>query len=135
MNEEILKITADVVAAYVGNNSLSIDELPKVIDTVYGSLNAKNSESAAVEKTVTLTPAVPIKKSITPDHLVCLEDGRELKMLKRHLWTAYKLTPDQYRDKWGLPANYPMVSPNYSKVRSEQAKAMKLGTRKRRKKL
>ena len=129
-DHNLLSMTADVVTAYVGNNTVAPSELAEVIRTVHASLReaqAGTSAAAAPPK-----PAVPIKKSITPDYLICLEDGRELKMLKRHLRTTYNMTPDEYRAKWGLDADYPMVAPNYAQRRSEFAKQIGLGQKRRR---
>lgn len=119
-------MTADVVAAYVGNNPLPATQIPEVINTVYGSLRKINvvTRNGGDEPP---KAAVPVRKSITPDYIVCLEDGKKLKMLKRHLRTVYNLTPDEYRTKWGLPTDYPMVAPNYSKQRSSFAKKIGLG--------
>ena len=124
--EEILRMTAEVVAAYVGNNSLPATQLPDVISTVYGTLRRVNGVTTHVNGTVKKA-AIPIRRSITPDYIVCLEDGKKLKMLKRHLRTVYGLSPEEYRSKWGLPADYPMVAPNYSKQRSAFAKKIGLG--------
>ena len=124
---EILRMTAEVVAAYVGNNSLPATQLPDVINTVYGTLNRVNSSSVASLNLQAQKAAVSVRRSITPDYIICLEDGKKLKMLKRHLRTAYGLTPDEYRTKWGLPTDYPMVAPNYSKKRSAFAKKIGLG--------
>ena len=126
---DLLRMTADVVTAYVGNNTVAPSELADVVRTVHASLRqaqAGEDDAAAAPK-----PAVPIKKSITPDYLICLEDGRELKMLKRHLRTTYGMTPDEYRAKWGLDADYPMVAPNYARRRSEFAKQIGLGQKRR----
>ena len=125
-DEELLRMTADVVAAYVSNNSLPTQQLGEVISTVYASLRSLDGQKveAAAEP---LKPAVPIRKSITPDYLVCLEDGKKLKMLKRHLRSTYGMTPDDYRAKWSLPADYPMVAPNYAEQRSAFAKKIGLG--------
>jgi predicted transcriptional regulator len=124
--EELLRMTADVVAAYVSNNSLPTAQLADVINAVYGSL--KSLDGGAPEaKHEPLKPAVPIRKSITPDYLVCLEDGKKLKMLKRHLRSTYNMTPDEYRMKWSLPPDYPMVAPNYAEQRSQFAKKIGLG--------
>ena len=129
-DHDLLRMTADVVTAYVGNNTVAPAELAEVIRTVHASLReAHGGEAAAAAPP---KPAVPIKKSITPDYLICLEDGRELKMLKRHLRTTYGMTPDEYRAKWGLDADYPMVAPNYAKRRSEFAKQIGLGQKRRR---
>ena len=125
-SEEILKMTADVVAAYLGNNTLPATEIPSVINTVYGSL--RNLDGVLTNGRVRPPKApVPIRKSITPDYIVCLEDGKKLKMLKRHLRTVYGMTPEEYRAKWGLPSDYPMVAPNYSRQRSAFAKKIGLG--------
>ena len=124
--EEILRMTAEVVAAYVGNNSLPATQLPDVISTVYGTLRRVNGVTTHVNGTVKKA-AIPIRRSITPDYIVCLEDGKKLKMLKRHLRTVYGLSPEEYRAKWSLPADYPMVAPNYSKQRSAFAKKIGLG--------
>lgn len=125
VTEDLLSYTTDIVAAHVGNNTVAAEELPKIIQQVYGALASVGQVEAAPEP---LQPAVPIKKSVTPDYLICLEDGRKLKMLKRHLKTAYDMTPEQYRERWGLPADYPMVAPNYASQRSDLAKKMGLGT-------
>jgi predicted transcriptional regulator len=124
--EELLRMTADVVAAYVSNNTLPTTQLAEVINAVYSSL--RSLEGQSVEPPAEpLKPAVPIRKSVTPDYLVCLEDGKKLKMLKRHLRSTYNMTPDEYRAKWGLTAGYPMVAPNYAEQRSEFAKKIGLG--------
>lgn len=122
---EILRMTADVVASYVGNNALPSGQIGDVISTVYKSLNTLDAK--AVEKAIPLVPAVPIRRSVTPDYIICLEDGRKLKMLKRHLRSTFGMTPEEYRTKWGLPSDYPMVSPNYAIQRSEFAKKIGLG--------
>jgi predicted transcriptional regulator len=122
---DLLRMTAEVAAAYVGNNSLPASQLPDVIKTIYSSIAALDGGtplSAAGTK-----PMVPIKKSIAPDYIICLEDGKKLKMLKRHLRTSYGMTPEEYRIKWGLPADYPMVAPNYAAQRSAFAKKIGLG--------
>ena len=124
--EEMLRMTTEVVSAYVGNNMLPAAQIPEVIKTVYGSLAELSAQARTVEKEPP-KPAVPVRRSVTPDFIVCLEDGKKLKMLKRHLRTNYNLTPDEYRAKWGLPADYPMVAPNYAKQRSEFAKRIGLG--------
>lgn len=123
---EILKLTAEIVAAHVSNNTLSAAELPQLISQVHNSLSDTGKASSAEERPA---PAVTVKKSVTPDYIVCLEDGKKLKMLKRHLKTSYDLTPEQYRERWGLPADYPMVAPNYAKRRSALAKEIGLGKR------
>jgi predicted transcriptional regulator len=122
---DLLRMTADVVSAYVGNNTLPVSQMSDVIKSVYGSLSALAGEGGGAHGD--LKPAVPIRKSIAPDYVVCLEDGKRLKMLKRHLRTTYGLTPDEYRAKWGLPADYPMVAPNYAAQRSAFAKKIGLG--------
>ena len=123
---ELLRMAASVVAAYVARNPLGSAQLPEIIQTVYASLQRIGSNGADW-KGEALKPAVPVKKSITPDYIVCLEDGKKLKMLKRHLRTNFNMTPDQYRAKWGLPADYPMVASNYAVQRSEFAKKIGLG--------
>jgi predicted transcriptional regulator len=122
----ILGLTAQIVSAHASNNELESGALPVVIRAVYDTLSRIGDASAApVERAA---PAVPIRKSVFPDYIICLEDGKRLKMLKRHLATSYNLTPDQYREKWGLDASYPMVAPNYAERRSELAKQIGLGT-------
>lgn len=123
---DLLRMTADVVSAYVGNNTLPVNQVSDVIKSVYGSLSSLASEGGGAHGEG-LKPAVPIRKSIAPDYVVCLEDGKRLKMLKRHLRTTYGLTPDEYRAKWGLPPDYPMVAPNYAAQRSAFAKKIGLG--------
>ena len=125
-DDELLRMTADVVAAYVSNNSLPTTQLAEVISAVYSSLRSLDSQQPEV-KAEPLKPAVPVRKSITPDYLVCLEDGKKLKMLKRHLRSTYNMTPDEYRAKWGLAPDYPMVAPNYAEQRSAFAKKIGLG--------
>lgn len=122
----ILRMTADIVSAYVSKNVLPAQQIPEVINTVFGSLSGLNGapREAQVEPQ---KPAVPIRKSVTPEYIVCLEDGKKLKMLKRHLRSTYGMTPDEYRSKWGLPPDYPMVAPNYAAQRSEFAKKIGLG--------
>jgi predicted transcriptional regulator len=124
--EEMLRMTASVVSAYVGNNSLTPTQIPDVIKTVYGSLTSLGRGGGGRDAP---RPAVPVRRSITPDYIVCLEDGRKLKMLKRHLRTTYNMSVDDYRQKWGLPIDYPMVAPNYAKQRSAFAKRIGLGRR------
>ncbi len=123
---ELLKLTAEIVAAHVSNNTLPASELPQLISQVHASLSDTGKARSTEERPA---PAVPVKKSVMPDHIVCLEDGKKLKMLKRHLKTSYDLTPEQYRERWGLPADYPMVAPNYAKRRSALAKEIGLGKR------
>jgi len=124
--EELLRMTADVVAAYVGNNTLPTAQLGEVINAVYSSLKSLEGPVAQVPPEP-LKPAVPIRKSVTAEFIICLEDGKKLKMLKRHLRSTYNMTPDEYRAKWGLALDYPMVAPNYAKRRSEFAKRIGLG--------
>ena len=121
---DLLALTSEIVAAHVSNNPVSNTDLPSVIETVFGTLSTLR---AGKEAEVEQKPAVPIKKSVTDDYIICLEDGKKLKMLKRHLNTAYGMTPEEYRQKWGLPADYPMVAPNYSKTRKDLAKKIGLG--------
>jgi predicted transcriptional regulator len=127
--EDLLNLTAQIVAAHVANNSVAMGELPKLIHDVHRALSGVGDKTGLGARP---DPAVPVKKSVLPDYIVCLEDGKKLKMLKRHLKTAYNLTPDQYRERWGLPLDYPMVAPNYAKTRSSLAKKIGLGTRRRR---
>ena len=122
-----LTLMADVVAAYVSNNSLPLNDLPALMRSVHASLVDLEAGHAPALPEEPKSPAVPIKKSITPDFLICLEDGKKFRSLKRHLGTVYKLTPEKYREKWGLPSDYPMVAPAYSAVRSQLAKAIGLG--------
>ena len=123
---ELLEMTADIVSAYVGNNSVSADALPALISNIHAALSGVSNGPVEVEPEPK-EPAVPIRKSIAPDFLICLEDGRKFKSLKRHLRTKYDMSPEEYRAKWGLPKDYPMVAPNYAKARSELAKSMGLG--------
>src|SRR5690242_3823289 len=123
---EVIEMTADIVSAYVGNNSVSTADLPALIQSVHRALTGI-SQGAEVSEPAPKEPAVPLKKSITPDYLVCLEDGRKFKSLKRHLRTKYNMSPEEYRSKWGLAKDYPMVAPNYAKARSDLAKQMGLG--------
>jgi predicted transcriptional regulator len=124
--DQLLRMTTDVVAAYVSNNALPTGELPDIIVSVYSSLRALD-HAPLNGRGETLKPAVSVRKSITPDYLICLEDGKKLKMLKRHLRSTYGLTPDDYRAKWGLPSDYPMVAPTYAEQRSAFAKKIGLG--------
>ncbi len=122
----MMELTADIVVAFVSKNQIEANDIPKIIENVYAALTKSaggHTEPAPVEK----TPAVPIKKSVTNDYIICLEDGRKLTSLKRHLRTAYDMTPEEYRAKWGLPDSYPMVAPGYSAKRSELARASGLG--------
>ncbi|MFQ5938503.1 MAG: MucR family transcriptional regulator [Alphaproteobacteria bacterium] len=125
-----LTLTAQIVAAHVSKNRVAVDGLPRLIEEVYKTLAEADVPSAATAERP--RPVVPIKKSVTPDYIICLEDGRKLKMLKRHLRSTYNLTPEEYRERWGLAPNYPMVAPNYTKQRRRLAKQIGLGTRTRR---
>ena len=124
MTDEVLRLTAEIVSAHTSHNTVAVEALPALIQSVYGTLLNAGTPAAEAEK---LQPAVPIKKSVFPDHIVCLEDGKKLKMLKRHLKTAYNMTPEQYRERWGLSRDYPMVAPNYAEKRSALAKSIGLG--------
>jgi predicted transcriptional regulator len=127
---DLLALTTEIVAAHVSNNTVSLADLPQLINQVYNSLANIGSIKAPVPERP--QPAVPVKKSVHPDYIVCLEDGKKLKMLKRHLKTAYNMTPEAYRERWGLAPDYPMVAPNYARQRSRLAKEIGLGTRARR---
>ncbi|WP_460447912.1 Ros/MucR family transcriptional regulator [Alsobacter sp. SYSU BS001988] len=129
-NSILIDLVADIVSAYVSNNKLSREELTSVIGSVHSALVAVSSGKKE-EPVEELRPAVPIKKSVTPDYIVCLEDGKTFKSLKRHLSTKYGMTPADYRARWGLPSDYPMVAPNYAASRSELAKSMGLGQARR----
>lgn len=131
---ELLALTAEIVAAHVSNNRLEASELPALIRQVYGTLaGIGNGEGTAAAKAAERpAPAVAVKKSVMPDYIVCLEDGKKLKMLKRHLMSHYGLTPEQYRERWGLPPDYPMVAPNYALQRQALAKKIGLGRGRRR---
>lgn len=122
----LLRMTADIVSAYVSKNVLPAQQISDVINTVFSSLSGLNAAPREVSSEP-LKPAVPIRKSVTPEYIVCLEDGKKLKMLKRHLRSTYNMSPDEYRSRWGLPADYPMVAPNYAAQRSEFAKRIGLG--------
>lgn len=125
-SEIYLELTSEVIAAYVANNPVSTTELPSLIGEVHAALaKAGGQEDKASE--VAAKPAVPVKKSVTDDYIVCLEDGKKFKSLKRHLRSHYDLSPEEYREKWGLPVDYPMVAPNYAKARSALARKMGLG--------
>ncbi len=128
-DESLINLTAEIVAAHVSNNSVAINDLAQVISNVHSALAKLSSAAAPPEPRP--EPKVSIRSSIKPDYIVCLEDGKQLKMLKRHLMTHYQMTPDQYRQKWGLNSNYPMVAPNYAAQRRELAKAIGLGTKPR----
>jgi predicted transcriptional regulator len=125
MQETFITLTADIVAAHVSNNSVAVSDLPTLISNVHTALSGLSSP--AVAPAVKQDPAVSIRSSIKPDYIVCLEDGKKLKMLKRHLMTHYKMTPDEYRTKWGLSADYPMVAPNYAETRRNLAIKIGLG--------
>ena len=122
----LLEMTADIVSAYVGNNNVQVTEVPGLISSIHAALSQISTGVVEVEPEVK-EPAVSVRKSITPDFLICLEDGRKFKSLKRHLRTKYDMSPEEYRAKWNLPKDYPMVAPNYAKARSELAKSMGLG--------
>ncbi|MGB0843385.1 MAG: MucR family transcriptional regulator [Alphaproteobacteria bacterium] len=121
--------TVELVSAHVTNNSVASSELPQLIKDVYVALSSLANGAGAVEEEAPKEPFVPIKKSVTPDFIICLEDGKKLKMLKRHIKSKYGLSPDQYRERWGLPEDYPMVAPNYTVKRSQLAKQIGLGNR------
>ena len=126
-----IELTAEIVSAYVSNNSVPAAEIPALINQVHSALQRVSSGQAETAAEP-LKPAVPVKRSITPEYIVCLEDGKKFKSLKRHLRTQYNMTPEQYREKWGLPPDYPMVAPNYAAARSQLAKQMGLGQQRRR---
>ncbi len=123
-HSELLELTTEIVSAHVSNNTLAVNDLPQLIQDVYATLANVGDGAGLSEKP---QPAVSVKKSVTPDHIICLEDGKKLKMLKRHLKTAYNMTPEEYRERWNLSRDYPMVAPNYAKHRSELAKEIGLG--------
>jgi predicted transcriptional regulator len=123
---ELIEMTAEIVSAFVSNNSVPSTELPSLIQNVHRALSGVTG-GAEVQEAAPREPAVPVKKSVNPDFIVCLEDGRKFKSLKRHLRTKYNMSPEEYRSKWGLPKDYPMVAPNYAKARSDLAKQMGLG--------
>jgi predicted transcriptional regulator len=125
-----VELAADIVSAYVSNNSVPSADLPMLLNTIYTALT-QTAQGQNQETKAERVPAVPVKKSVTSDYLICLDDGKKFKSLKRHLRTTYDMTPDQYRAKWGLPSDYPMVAPNYAKTRSELAKTMGLGQQRR----
>ncbi|OHC76493.1 MAG: MucR family transcriptional regulator [Rhodospirillales bacterium RIFCSPLOWO2_12_FULL_58_28] len=125
---ELLELTTEIVASYVSNNSVAVGEIPQLIHDVYRSLGSVGGAVVAPDRP---KPAVPIKKSVFPDYVICLEDGKKLKMLKRHLKTAYNMLPSEYRERWGLASDYPMVAPNYARHRSALAKKIGLGTKPR----
>ncbi len=125
----LIELTAQIVSSYVAKNSLQFSEIPALLNSVYASLAALGQPQANAEPVAELKPAVPVKKSVTPEYIICLEDGKKLKMLKRHLSSSYGMTPDEYRTKWSLPQDYPMVAPNYAKARSDMALKLGLGRR------
>ena len=125
---DLLELTVQIVSAHVSNNVIGADTLPGLIQDVYRTLAGVGKEQAPPDKQI---PAVPVRKSVFPEYVVCLEDGKRLKMLKRHLKTSYNMTPDEYREKWQLPPDYPMVAPDYAKHRSSLAKKIGLGTKPR----
>jgi len=126
--QTLLPMVTEIVAAHLSNNTVPVAEIPRLISEVYSALTALGQKGGINVAAPAQEPAVPVKKSILPDHIICLEDGKKLKMLKRHLRTVYGLTPEQYREKWSLPADYPMVAPNYAKKRSSLARQIGLGT-------
>jgi predicted transcriptional regulator len=128
---EFIELAADIVSAYVSNNTVSAAELPGLINDVYGAL-VRVSQGTVEPVAEPLKPAVNPKKSVTPEFIICLEDGKKFKSLKRHLRTQYNMSPEEYREKWGLPADYPMVAPSYAEARSRLAKEMGLGQKRRR---
>ena len=130
-HSELLSLTVDIVASHVSNNTVSVADLGRLIEQVYSTLTTVGRKSADRDQ-ARPKPAVPIKKSVTPDYLICLEDGKKLKMLKRHLKTSYGMTPEEYRERWRLPPDYPMVAPNYAEQRRALAKKIGLGTTRRR---
>ncbi|HAT86996.1 MucR family transcriptional regulator [Cohaesibacter gelatinilyticus] len=131
-NNVLIELTADIVSAYVSNNAVPVNDVSGLIGDIYKALE-ETSKPEAEEVVEAPKPAVSIKKSITPDYIICLEDGKKFKSLKRHLRTHYDLSPEEYREKWGLPADYPMVAPSYAEARSNLAKKMGLGQQRRRK--
>lgn len=128
---DIVGLTAGIVSAYVSNNTVASSELPHIISDIYQALS-RASGTTSIPEREELRPAIAVKKSVTPEYIVCLEDGKKFKSLKRHLRTHYNLSPEEYREKWGLPHDYPMVAPNYAAARSQLAKKMGLGTRRER---
>ena len=125
----VIKLTAEIVAAYVANNQVAQSDLPKLIGEVYRSLSGATSFAEPKQEQPQLKPAISARKSVAPDYLVCLEDGKKFKSIKRHLRTHHNLSPEQYREKWNLPSDYPMVAPNYAQARSSLAKKIGLGQR------
>lgn len=129
-SDDLLSLTTEIVAAHVSHNTVALGDLPQLINQVYSSL--ANIGAVPAAPTLRPQPAISVKKSVQPDYIVCLEDGKKLKMLKRHLKTAYNMSPEAYRERWGLPPDYPLVAPNYARERSRLAKEIGLGTRARR---
>jgi predicted transcriptional regulator len=127
--QDVLSLTAEIVAAHVSNNTVALNDLPALIQQVFQTLSTIGTGTSEAPRP---EPAVPVKKSVMPDYIICLEDGKKLKMLKRHLKTAYGMTPEKYRERWGLAADYPMVAPNYAKQRSQLARELGLGTKAKR---
>jgi predicted transcriptional regulator len=127
-----IELAADIVSAYVSNNSVAVHDLPALIGDVHAALVRVGRGAPAPAAPENLRPAVPVKKSVASDYIVCLEDGKKFKSLKRHLRTQYNMSPEDYREKWGLPPDYPMVAPNYAQARSQLAKEMGLGSQRRR---
>jgi predicted transcriptional regulator len=130
--DSLIELTAEIVSAYVSNNNVDSGEIPDLIRDVHSALHRTAGAAAAEPEPEPLKPAVPVRKSVTPDFIICLEDGKKFKSLKRHLRTHYDLTPEEYREKWGLPPDYPMVAPNYAKARSNLAREMGLGQKRAR---
>ncbi|GGE95023.1 MucR family transcriptional regulator [Stappia taiwanensis] len=131
VDANLIDLTADIVSAYVANNTVASTDLAGLISEVYNALH-RTSNAVAEPEPEPLKPAVPLKKSVTPDYIICLEDGKKFKSLKRHLRTHYDMSPEEYREKWGLASDYPMVAPNYAAARSELAKKMGLGQQRKR---
>ncbi|SHL62891.1 MucR family transcriptional regulator [Roseibium suaedae] len=131
VDANLIDLTADIVSAYVSNNTVASSDLPNLINEVYGALQ-RTSGTVVEPEPEPLKPAVPVKKSVMPDYIICLEDGKKFKSLKRHLRTHYDMTPEEYREKWDLGPDYPMVAPNYAAARSELAKKMGLGQQRKR---
>ncbi|HEY1154030.1 MAG TPA: MucR family transcriptional regulator [Pseudolabrys sp.] len=130
-SESFMALTANIVSAYVSNNTVPASDIPALINQVHSALSRVSSQQP-VSTSEPTKPAVPVKRSVTPEYIVCLEDGKKFKSLKRHLRTQYNMTPEQYREKWGLPPDYPMVAPNYAQARSALAKQMGLGQQRQR---
>jgi predicted transcriptional regulator len=126
LRSDLLRLTTDIVSAYLGGNRVQREDLSTLINSTYAALETLGNGSES-SKSTNFKPAIPVRRSVTPDFLICLEDGRKLKMLKRHLRTSFGMTPDEYRSKWNLPNDYPMVAPNYAKRRSDFAKQIGLG--------